>query len=252
MLASPIKARVESMDWKSDTDAEFMGLDFYFEGSFGESPPPNKVFVFKPRRFLDIYAEVLGHSPTHKVFELGIWRGGSAILLAALFDVKKLVCIDLSDEVVSFDALRAEHPIGRRISPHYRTSQDDEAKLNAILDQEFDGPPDLIIDDASHLYGPSRASFEILYPRLRPGGWYVIEDWAWAHAMLPIWPDEPSLAGLIFELQLAMACNVLFDEVIVRREMVFFKKPLDAPVSCDRLNLTQLYTLHHRSPPLVK
>ena len=42
----------------------------------------------------------------------------------------------------------------------------------------MDGEPlDLVIDDASHLYGPTMASFEVLFPRLRPGGLYVIEDW---------------------------------------------------------------------------
>ena len=40
---------------------------------------------------------------------------------------------------------------------------------------------DLIVDDASHLYRPTLASFEVLYPRLRPGGTYVIEDWAGDH-----------------------------------------------------------------------
>jgi predicted methyltransferase len=34
---------------------------------------------------------------------------------------------------------------------------------------------DLVVDDTSHL-GPTRASFNTLFPRLRPGGVYVIED----------------------------------------------------------------------------
>ena len=38
-----------------------------------------------------------------------------------------------------------------------------------------------MIDDASHLYAQTKASFETLFPRVRPGGLYVIEDWAWFH-----------------------------------------------------------------------
>ena len=38
-----------------------------------------------------------------------------------------------------------------------------------------------MIDDASHLYGPTKNSFECLFPLLRRGGLYIIEDWAWEH-----------------------------------------------------------------------
>ena len=41
-----------------------------------------------------------------------------------------------------------------------------------------------MIDDASHLYEPSLASFETLFPLLRPGGTYIIEDWKWEHEVV--------------------------------------------------------------------
>ena len=56
---------------------------------------------------------------------------------------------------------------------------------------EFDGPLDLVIDDASHFYGPTLASFETLFPLLTPGGLYIIEDWAWGHWPGFIVPDHP-------------------------------------------------------------
>ena len=52
------------------------------------------------------------------------------------------------------------------------------ARLAEIVDEAFgDEPLDLVVDDCSHRYKPSRASFNELFPRLRPGGVYVIEDW---------------------------------------------------------------------------
>jgi hypothetical protein len=53
---------------------------------------------------------------------------------------------------------------------------------------------DLVIDDASHLYPFTKGSFETLFPRLRPGGLYIIEDWSW-----DCWPGlaanyNPSMA----------------------------------------------------------
>ena len=37
-----------------------------------------------------------------------------------------------------------------------------------------------MIDDASHMYEHTKVSFETLFPLLRPGGQYIIEDWSWA------------------------------------------------------------------------
>lgn len=253
MADTSLQQRFDQIVWRSDADAEFAGLDFYFETTLAKAPPPGKVYVFKPKYLLQRYVDVFGASPTRNVLELGIWLGGSALALAALFDVRKLVAVDICPPVAPFDAIRATHPLGQRIAAHYHTSQDDEAKLSAILDTEFDTPLDIVIDDASHFYGPSRRSFEILFPWLQPGGWYVIEDWGWAHLDQPLWMDEPSLAGLIFEIQLAWLCNPnLIGKVVVHREMVFIQKADGAPVSRTPLVLDNLYVRHHRSRPLVE
>ena len=47
---------------------------------------------------------------------------------------------------------------------------------------------DIIIDDASHLYKKSRASFDILFENhLKSGGMYIIEDWGCGY--WPKWPN---------------------------------------------------------------
>ena len=66
----------------------------------------------------------------------------------------------------------------------------------ALVRQEFVGPLDLVVDDASHFLEPTRASFNALFPRLSEGGIYVIEDWAWGHwrefhPPNPMSEDEP-------------------------------------------------------------
>jgi hypothetical protein len=65
------------------------------------------------------------------------------------------------------------------------------------------------VDDCSHLYEPTRASFNELFPRLRPGGVYLMEDWRWAHEAVDLegdgfWPDETPLTRLVFEIVLAV------------------------------------------------
>lgn len=53
-------------------------------------------------------------------------------------------------------------------------SQADEKFLASVLDQI--GAPDIVIDDGSHMNEHVLASFRYLFPKLVPGGFYVIED----------------------------------------------------------------------------
>ncbi|ANZ15351.1 class I SAM-dependent methyltransferase [Streptomyces noursei] len=52
--------------------------------------------------------------------------------------------------------------------------QSDAESLNRIAERH--GPFDIIIDDGSHINQHVQASFEYLFPHVKPGGLYVIED----------------------------------------------------------------------------
>lgn len=56
----------------------------------------------------------------------------------------------------------------------YQGSQDDPVFLGSL--HEKYGDFDIIIDDASHISSLTIASFDILWPTLKPGGIYVVED----------------------------------------------------------------------------
>ena len=59
--------------------------------------------------------------------------------------------------------------------------QADHEALWGLLGDHDLSELDLVIDDASHSFGPTLASFAGLFPKVRPGGFYVIEDWSWPH-----------------------------------------------------------------------
>ena len=62
--------------------------------------------------------------------------------------------------------------------PRYGVDQSDRARLHQIVADDFGGEAiDVVFDDCSHLLEPTRASFDALFPFVRPGGIYVIEDW---------------------------------------------------------------------------
>ena len=56
----------------------------------------------------------------------------------------------------------------------FRGSQDDAPFLISVVDET--GPPDIIIDDASHISPLTIRTFEIMFPKLKLGGLYAIED----------------------------------------------------------------------------
>lgn len=123
---------------------------------------------------------------------------------------KKLVAIEVDHRVPrALEQYIEERGSRNAIVPRFGVDQENREQLRTIMEREFpDAPLDVVIDDASHRYGPTKASFNTLFPLLRPGGKYFIEDWGWAHwrgRYQEHWMDEPALTNLIFELTMVVA-----------------------------------------------
>jgi SAM-dependent methyltransferase len=201
----------ENVKWQNDRmlmDGLVFRLQHYMseEWELGE-----ECFIFfKIKDLIDQYGAFFASRPDFRpqnVFELGLWDGGSLAFWFENLRPKKQVGIDLIRRGDSDYFLRyvGDRGLGERIKTHWGVDQSDSKMLREIVSREFDGPLDLVIDDASHLYGPTRSSFECLFPLLRPGGLYVIEDWAWEHWREFSSPDHPmvkeeSLTRLVVEL----------------------------------------------------
>ena len=57
----------------------------------------------------------------------------------------------------------------------YMINQMDSAGLDDMAKKE--GPFDIIIDDGAHTRPTAESTFNALYPHLKKGGFYIIEDW---------------------------------------------------------------------------
>jgi predicted O-methyltransferase YrrM len=160
-----------------DDRFEIDGLEFV--PAWYRPSQPGSLTLLKGIQMVEIYERLLAPFSNPRMVELGISQGGSVALLALLARPEKLVAIELASEPVVplLDALR-ERDLADSVKPYFGVDQADTARLSQILTDEFgDAPLDLVIDDASHRYDETVASFEVLFPRLRPGGVYVIEDW---------------------------------------------------------------------------
>ena len=86
------------------------------------------------------------------------------------------------------------------------------------------------MDDASHTYEETKASFEFLFPLLRPGGIYVMEDWNWAHHPNYQSPDAPfakrhALSNLLFEQIMLLGSSLVISEIRIWRFLYLINKP---------------------------
>jgi hypothetical protein len=171
----------------------------------------DQCFVFyKIKPLVDQYARLFDKTRGFRVknmLELGLWDGGSTAFWFELLQPSKYVGLDVMEREDStyFRAYVESRGIADRIKTYWNTNQTDAQKLRSLVASELDGSLNLVIDDASHEYEPTKRAFEILFPWMEPGGLYIIEDWAWAHwpefqAKSHPWVDRTALTRLVFDL----------------------------------------------------
>jgi len=142
--------------------------------------------LHKTKQLIDEYQNYLSREPDFRPknkFELGIWEGGSVAFWSECFRPQMHVAVDIlqkADTEYFKSYVRSREP-AQHVKTYWGVDQADRFRLKQIVESEFNSPLDLVIDDASHTYKATKTSFETLFPMLRPGGIYVIEDWAWVH-----------------------------------------------------------------------
>jgi SAM-dependent methyltransferase len=212
----------------SDESFRIDDVEFVIDVPPKRPSQPNSFSLSKSGPFIRFYEALTAEMSPDGVLELGIFQGGSYVFLDKLFVPKYLSAIDVSEPVEPLE----QYVAGREDRyAHFGTSQTDEAALRQIVESELHGQLDLVIDDASHQYQPTKRSFEILYPMLRPGGAYVIEDWSWAHVPQnqgdDAWlSDEAALTNLLIDQLLLLGSTLAIAEIRVLRFLYMIRKPM--------------------------
>ena len=123
--------------------------------------------------YTDIYMRLFDRKRCHirQILEIGIGggedirKGGNSLKMWSRYCPKSIIVgIDIADKsLVAYHRMRTE-----------MGDQSDTNFLDAIINkyQEFD----IIIDDGSHQNSHVICSFEKLFPAVKPGGYYIIED----------------------------------------------------------------------------
>jgi len=131
--------------------------------------------IIKNQNYFPVYerhfSKFVGHPIT--MFEIGTGDGGSCQMWKYYFGpMAKIVTIDIQS-LPQFNETQIFVCTG---------DQSDPVFLNGLI-QEF-GPPDIVLDDGSHLMKHINASFEVLFPQMSPKGVYLVEDLGGSY-----WPE---------------------------------------------------------------
>lgn len=201
----------------TDRGFTFDGLNFIQE--FGSDIASAKAaypsfILMKSKPMLSAYADRFDALKITNLLELGIMKGGSTALFNHLVKPKNHMAVDVYKHESGLDELANRvAKKGRKLLTRYDISQSDTGRIIETFEQHFGVPAefDVIIDDASHNYDLSVAAFNGLFGKVKPGGFYAIEDWGWAHwqggFQEPSHPEygNKALSNLI--LQCVMACT---------------------------------------------
>jgi len=98
------------------------------------------------------------------IIEIGVAAGASVRMWQRYFTRAQIIGIDILEHCKRFEADRITIEIGSQANADF---------LRGIADRF---PPTIVIDDGSHQADHILISLETLFPRVLPGGCYVIED----------------------------------------------------------------------------
>jgi predicted O-methyltransferase YrrM len=207
--------------------------------------------IYKNAALIDQFAAFWAGAPDflpRRILELGVWSGGSTVLWAELVRPDKLVAVDVApqdrmgeDHLANLRGYLRDRKLETRVKFHWGVDQTDGPALRDIVRSELGGVIDHVIDDASHAYSHTKRAFELLFPLIRAGGWYAIEDWSWDLALGLDAPEEmrsaPPLSPLVLELvRLAGADPGIVRRVRVEQGIAFVERgaaPLDEGFTID-------------------
>lgn len=98
--------------------------------------------------------------------EIGIYQGASVKMWEEYFPNAELHFIDINPGYVEYHSERSQY--------HFLDQSNKKALIS--LCNSLERPFEVIIDDGGHTMQQQRVSFETLFPFLKSGGLYIIED----------------------------------------------------------------------------
>jgi hypothetical protein len=113
--------------------------------------------------YIDLYQKYMEKTSDVDLLEIGVQFGYSIKMWEEYFDDSNIYGVDIDTSLVKFAGLKNV----------YKCDATNEKSIpEEIMSKKFD----YIVDDGSHRVEDQIKSFDILYPKIKDGGTYFIED----------------------------------------------------------------------------
>lgn len=176
--------------------------------------------------FTDFYDSIFSFDKASikTVFEVGVLNGGSIKMWREYFKNSKIYCFDI-DKRLEENVKGLNNVIFRQLDQGLKISIS-----RAIYDIPLNSV-DIIIDDGSHLISHQKNTLEVMWPYLKSGGFYVVED---IHTNVKHWYDsdyycdqDPSLLETLSKIQLGVPINSTELDLPVNeiKNLILWSKP---------------------------
>ena len=119
-----------------------------------------------------------------RLLEVGVYKGRSTAVFARYFPRALLTGVDIAAPALDFEAIPG--------AKFFLCDQRDTPRLHAIADERAPDGFDIIIEDASHVGEWSMQTYQALFPKLKLGGLYFVEDWGTGY--MAEWGDGAAFA----------------------------------------------------------
>jgi hypothetical protein len=129
-----------------------------------EGPRLNKWLHYLP--VYDRHLSQYRRAGSFSILEIGVFGGGSLKLWREYFGpAARIFGIDINPECAQHDGNHGQVRIGSQADPDF---------LRRVVEEM--GGIDVVIDDGSHVMEHINITFQTLFPLLRKGGTYIVED----------------------------------------------------------------------------
>lgn len=138
-----------------------LGLKYHTDKSFSH--------VFNDRSFMDIYERYFIDFKDKNInfLEIGVLNGASLRVWQEYFGKESnILGLDIDPGKIAYNYVNIKIYIG---------SQNDTQIIEKIYSEHTEGF-DVILDDGSHINSLTIDSFNLLFEKVKPGGYYIIED----------------------------------------------------------------------------
>lgn len=154
--------------------------------------------------YIEIYADKMQKTDNISILEIGVQKGHSIKMWQDYFTNSKVYGIDVTLNNVIFKGLDNVFVCDATV----------EDQINSTLgDLSFD----YIVDDGSHLIEHQIKSFDLLWPRIKPGGRYFIEDVNGDEAIKAI-SDHLNSLGIVHTIIDHRHIKGRYDDIVILME----------------------------------